>query len=201
MRDKIVAQSIRLFEQKGFSQTSIQDIVDALKVTKGTFYYYFSSKEQLLMEIHLAYIDDLLRRQAAIMAERSTTFKEKLHQNVYLLIGDIQEKGPSGRVFFREMRHLSPENAADIREKRTTFRKNIEQIVSEGIRRGEFRENLQAQMVAFAILGMTNWSYQWFDPHGGVTAEELTHIFMTMILQGITPFAEVAEGAEITPDC
>lgn len=51
MKDKIVEQSVLLFEKEGFSHTSIQDIVDELGVTKGTFYYYFSSKEQLLMEI------------------------------------------------------------------------------------------------------------------------------------------------------
>ena len=60
VKEKITAQSIRLFEKKGFTETSIQDIVDSLGVTKGTFYYYFSSKEELLMDIHLGYIDELL---------------------------------------------------------------------------------------------------------------------------------------------
>ena len=63
MKEEITRHSVKLFQQKGFSETSIQDIVDSLGVTKGTFYYYFKSKEQLLMEIHSRYIDDLLHRQ------------------------------------------------------------------------------------------------------------------------------------------
>ncbi len=51
MKEKIIEKAIELFEKKGFSTTSIQDIVDELGVTKGSFYYYFSSKEQLLMDI------------------------------------------------------------------------------------------------------------------------------------------------------
>ena len=46
MKQKIKNTSISLFEQKGFAETSIQDIVDSLGVTKGTFYYYFASKEE-----------------------------------------------------------------------------------------------------------------------------------------------------------
>lgn len=62
MKAKITEHSIRLFEQKGFTETSIQDIVDSIGVTKGTFYYYFSSKEQLLMDIHMDYITKLLEK-------------------------------------------------------------------------------------------------------------------------------------------
>lgn len=41
MKEKIIEVSIDLFGKHGFTETSIQDIVDGLGVTKGTFYYYF----------------------------------------------------------------------------------------------------------------------------------------------------------------
>ncbi|MES9741731.1 helix-turn-helix domain-containing protein, partial [Priestia megaterium] len=53
MKDLMMERSIQLFAQKGFKETSIQDIVNELNVTKGTFYYYFKSKQELLMDIHL----------------------------------------------------------------------------------------------------------------------------------------------------
>ncbi len=185
MKEKITEQSILLFEKKGFSNTSIQDIVDALHVTKGTFYYYFSSKVELLMDIHLAYINDLLERQTATLEDKRLTSSEKLQKVVYILIADIEKQGPSGRVFFREMRHLDEKGVVIIKEKREIFRLNIENIIKEGIRTGEFRRDLQANMISFAILGMTNWSYQWFHPSGDVSIEELTRIYVEMILKGI----------------
>lgn len=185
MKEKITEQSVLLFEKKGFSQTSIQDIADALNVTKGTFYYYFSSKEQLLMEIHFHYIADLLQRQRTIIADDTATYKEKLRRMIRLLIFDIRDKGASARVFFREMKHLSDANAEKIKQKRDAFRCNIEKLIRDGVSNGEFSKELQADMIAFGILGVTNWSYQWYDPNGKISEDALSTIFVNMILNGI----------------
>ena len=186
IKEQITKQSIRLFESKGFSQTSIQDIVDALDVTKGTFYYYFSSKEQLLMDIHLQYIDNLLLRQQNILKKDSLTSEDKLNEIIIMLIKDIKDKGSSGRVFFREIRHLNNKNSSKVKEKRNDFRLKIEEVVKQGIASGEFRDDLSADMIAFGILGLTNYTYNWYDPSGKVSPEELAAIFSEMVFKGIT---------------
>nr|WP_108025311.1 TetR/AcrR family transcriptional regulator [Melghirimyces profundicolus] len=185
MKKKIIEQSIQLFEMKGFSETSIQDVVEALGVTKGTFYYYFSSKEQLLREIHLMYIDGLLKLQEQIMENPGTRYQTKLYETVKLLITQIKVTGRPARVFHREMRHLKPESASMVKQKRKLFRLNIQKIIESGMEHGEFRQDLRADLVAFAILGMCNWSYNWFDPNGPVTDEELVETYMETLLNGI----------------
>jgi len=102
-----------------------------------------------------------------------------------LLIHDIEKQGALGRVYYREIRHLTPENAATIREKRAEFRDHIESIIKEGIENGEFRKNLEAKMITFAILGITNWSYQWFNPSGDLSVRELADMYTDFILHGI----------------
>ena len=123
MKEELTKQSVKLFQLKGFSETSIQDIVDAVGVTKGSFYYYFTSKETLLMEIHLRYIDDLLSRQKVILETKDSS-RNKLVNIVSLIIHDIETQRPNGRVYFREMRNLTPENSDIIRAKREKFRLN-----------------------------------------------------------------------------
>jgi AcrR family transcriptional regulator len=184
MKAELIKQSTNLFVEKGFSATSIQDIVDTLGVTKGSFYYHFKSKEALLMDIHLRYIDDLLNRQKTIL-EKEETNRGKLVKVVELLIHDIEAQGALGRVYYREIRHLTPENAATIRAKRGEFRENIQGIIEDGIKDGEFRGNLQPKMITFAILGVTNWSYQWFNPEGTLSVNELADMYTDFILNGI----------------
>src|SRR5699024_5260238 len=119
--------------EKGFNQTSIQDIVKALEVTKGTFYYYFSSKEQLLMDIHHDYITHLLERQERIISKTNMTQKEKLTEIIRLLIMDIADQGSNSRVCIREELHLTEAKIETTRQRREKFRLRIEKIVQEGI--------------------------------------------------------------------
>lgn len=184
MKEKITEHSIRLFEKKGFTETSIQDIVDSIGVTKGTFYYYFSSKEELLMDINLGYINDLLVHQERILNEHISC-KEKLFEIVYMLISNIKTQGPAAKIFFREIQNLSQERLSLIIPKREQFRLNIEKLIKDGIENKEFRANLNAHIITFGILGAANWSYHWFNPNGASSDREVAEIFVEMILEGI----------------
>ncbi|WP_077617644.1 TetR/AcrR family transcriptional regulator [Bacillus sinesaloumensis] len=185
MKNKITEQSILLFQKKGFSETSIQDIVDALGVTKGTFYYYFSSKEELLKDIQLGYINELLEEQEEIIAKKDINCKTKLFEILYLLLRNIDKNGASAKVFFREMINLSDQYLAQIIPKRDQFRINIQEVLQEGKNRGEFRSDLSIDITTFGILGMVNWSYQWFNPTGTLSEQEVANIYIDMILNGI----------------
>ncbi|WP_181347147.1 TetR/AcrR family transcriptional regulator [Thalassobacillus sp. CUG 92003] len=185
MKHKIVETSIQLFEQKGFKETSIQDIAHALGVTKGTFYYYFTSKEQVLITIHRGYIDHLMEEQMAIMNRSDWTYTEKLHGLVEMLLRNIAPRGRSARVFFREFRHLSDENLEEIRAKRDRVRFAMEEVIRSGISAGEFRPDLEADIVTLGILGACNWSYQWFNPDGQKTDKQIATVYTDMVLSGI----------------
>lgn len=185
VKEKITEQSIRLFEKKGFTETSIQDIVDSLGVTKGTYYYYFSSKEELLMDIHIKYIKNLVEAQEKILHNDRSNCKEKLAEMVSMLIGNIDTQGRSAKIFFREMKNLNPEHLGKIIPLRDQFRMNIEQLIKEGIDKGEFKAHLDASIIALGVLGVTNWSYQWFKPDGSKSAKEVSDIFVDMILNGV----------------
>lgn len=185
MKQKIIDRSIQLFEVKGFSETSIQDIADAIHATKGTFYYYFSSKEQLLMDIHSIYIDQLLEEQRKIM-DSATGYKAKVIDVIRLLITQIDLNGRKAKIFYRELRNLTEEHQQVIKQKRKTFRFNLQALIEKGMEQGEFRKDLKADMVCFGILGMCNWSYNWFNPSGAVSDEELVDIYAETLLDGIS---------------
>ena len=64
-RDQLMACAARLFAEKGYHPTSVADIVAALGVGKGVFYWYFASKDELLTELLKASNHDLRKRQQA----------------------------------------------------------------------------------------------------------------------------------------
>src|SRR4029078_11193189 len=69
-RAQLITCAARLFAERGYHPTSVADIVRALGVGKGVFYWYFASKEELLTELLKASNHDLRKRQQqAIGAE------------------------------------------------------------------------------------------------------------------------------------
>lgn len=186
MKQKLMEIGIQLFDKNGFKSTSVQDIVRFSGVTKGTFYYYFSSKEELLKDIHLIYIEGLVKQQEVILQDSSMNFTNKLYEIISMLIKNIRTERPSARIFSREIRHLSEKYIEEIKIKRTLFRKNTQKLIEAGIQHGEFKEGLRPDIVTMGILGITNWSYYWFHPDGEVKEEQLVDIFLELILNGIT---------------
>ena len=186
MKAKLIEQSLLLFEKQGFAETSIQEIVEACQVTKGTFYYYFKSKAELLYDIQLDYINDVIREQTVILSS-SDESQQKIKRMISLLIEKIKSDGPNARIFFREMRHLPEEDLKVILEKRDQIRLNLGLVVKEGLESGNFVSHLHPDFVTFAILGMCNWSYSWFDPKGPEPEETLIQTYVDLLLNGMLP--------------
>ncbi len=85
-QEKIVDVSIKLFIEKGYKQTIIQDILDALNLSKGGLYHHFKSKEEILeavKEKRAQYAADMLRE--LIQSTKATNAKEKLKKILYHL--------------------------------------------------------------------------------------------------------------------
>ncbi len=185
MKERIVETSIQLFDRKGFSDTSIKEIVEELNVTKGTFYYYFKSKAELLKDIHVTYIDDLIEQQKLILEDSQKDCTDKLYGLIYMVISNIRSNRESARIFTREVRHLSGEHIKEIKAKRNLFRQRYQELIEVGIRQGEFKNTIPADMLTFGILGIINWTYYWYNPDGEVSEQELAQMFTNVILNGV----------------
>jgi AcrR family transcriptional regulator len=68
-RHQLMDRAASLFAERGYHPTSVADIVSSLGVGKGVFYWYFSSKEELLVEILKASHQSLRRRQQAAIGD------------------------------------------------------------------------------------------------------------------------------------
>ena len=84
--EQIIAVSSQLFVEKGYEQTSIQDILDALDLSKGGLYHHFKSKEEILeavMHKRAQYVID--RLYTIIQNTEAENAKEKLKKILYQL--------------------------------------------------------------------------------------------------------------------
>jgi len=70
-RREILVAARELFVKKGYEQTSVNDILRIVDIAKGTFYYYFASKEEVLEAIILDIVEEGARRAEKILKDKS----------------------------------------------------------------------------------------------------------------------------------
>ncbi|MBU5266385.1 TetR/AcrR family transcriptional regulator [Virgibacillus proomii] len=184
LREKIIQSSLLLFEKKGFHGVTVNEIVADVGTSKGGFYHHFTSKDELLYVIHDTFITYVLEKAMyAINMYESPTRKLRAIIKDFVKVFDIYK--PHISVFYQESIYLKHEYEVIIKEKRDCFKKLIFHTIKEGQECGEFRKDLPVEITGMAILGMVNWTYKWYHPTGKNTIEEISEIFVELILHAI----------------
>ncbi|HTY47115.1 MAG TPA: TetR/AcrR family transcriptional regulator, partial [Methanomassiliicoccales archaeon] len=77
-RNEFIQAAEELFNEKGYENTSVDDIVGKVGVAKGLFYYYFDTKDNLLEELVVRFVDETRKNVQEIMATEGLSALEKL---------------------------------------------------------------------------------------------------------------------------
>ena len=77
-QEKILAEAFKLFLSKGYSGVSINDIIDAVGITKGGFYHHFKSKEELFHKTMVNFTESQIKPYISFFENDKTSLREKL---------------------------------------------------------------------------------------------------------------------------
>lgn len=197
LRNKIIQTSLILFEQEGFHGVSINKIVEAAGTSKGGFYHHFSSKDELLFVIHDIFITYALEK-----AKRADRLYDTPTRRLQAIIKEFVKVFHLYKahltVFYQESIYLRPEYEKIIKEKRDEFKQIIINVIQDGKDDGEFRDEIQVDITAMAILGMVNWIYKWYKKTGEKTIEEISDIFIDLILHAVLKIEKLKKSHHYT---
>lgn len=90
-RNEIIETAGKLFEEKGYEQTQVQDIVNEIGVAKGLFYYYFKSKDEVMEELADRYADAIIDAVNKLIDKDITTF-DKINRIFQIFIDSAEKK-------------------------------------------------------------------------------------------------------------
>jgi AcrR family transcriptional regulator len=189
-RQEILRTAARLFQQRGYDATSMNDVAGALKLSKGGLYHHFQSKDEILFEImnHAMQITEerVLApvRGIADPEERLRTLI-RLHIEVVLGVRDREIT-----VMLHENHPLPPTLRRRINSRKKDYVHFVESLIAEvqkaGVQNGrKAAGRVSPRAAAFALLGMINWIYQWYKPEGSLQANNLVPQFTELVFGGI----------------
>src|SRR5580700_2545194 len=190
-REAVIRAAARAFSERGYHNTSIDEIAAALNVTKPTIYYYVANKEQLLLECILTGLERVLapfrRPRPAGMSAR-----EQLNETIRHYAQAIASEF-GGCMVRAEDLGLAPASLARIKKLKSEIDHAIRQLLEEGTRDGSI-ETHDLKMSAFALAGALNWIAHWYRENQSMTAAEIAEAFVRIFNLGLAPRAQPAQS-------
>jgi AcrR family transcriptional regulator len=182
---RLLAEATRLFAERGYDRTSVQEIVEAAGVTKGALYHYFGSKDDLLHEIYGRVLRLQTQRLAAIAATPDRKVADRLHEAAADVVVTSIANLDDTKIFFRSMHQLSPEKQKAVRAERRRYHERFRALVEEGRREGVFRADLVPDLVVDFFFGSVHHLGTWYREGGPLTARQVAEQFADLLLHSV----------------
>jgi len=185
---RLLDSALHLFVSKGYHSTNLEQIAGAARLSKGAVYFYFGSKEAVLLEllkrVQAVVVDEALKTAAAgpRAVDRIVAF---LHHQAKLGVSHRDEvlllilmslefgarKGPASRLIGRIYRRLYG---------------FVERLVREGQASGELRTDLQAREAASIIMANHDGTFlEWYRRSGRLRGPALVRALRCVVLHGV----------------
>nr|WP_212763434.1 TetR/AcrR family transcriptional regulator [Gordonia araii] len=176
-----------LFADRGLRSTTVRDIADTAGILSGSLYHHFDSKESMVDELLRDFLDALFARYREI-TDAGLSATETLRQLVIASFEAIDARHTAVAIYQNEARHLAAqERFGYISERNVEFRQLWESVLRRGVAEGDFRPDLDVDLV-YRFLRDTVWvAVRWYRPGGAKPVDEIADQYLSVVLDGILP--------------
>lgn len=188
----ILRTSARIFAEKGYHSTSMREISRETSVSLAGLYHYCKSKEELLFLIQDNCFGHVLERLERRLQETDEPI-EKLRIVIDNHLSFFAANMAEMKVLSHEADSLAGEMHKHVSGKKQQYTKLVRRILSE-VRAQQEKggRKLDVTVATYALFGMMNWIYNWYDPRGKLSVSELVDNIKRLFLSG---FLAVGESA------
>jgi AcrR family transcriptional regulator len=181
-REAVILAAARAFRERGYHNTSLDDLAASLKVTKPTLYLYVPNKEAILFECFKAGIAPIQATLAE--CEKATgPARERLFAFIRgyaaAIVGDF------GWCMLRaEDQHLGTVMSRRIKHLKAGIDKRMRALIEAGVADGSIRD-CDPKMTAFALAGALNWMGHWYREDATLKPLEIADRFIDVFNRGL----------------
>jgi TetR/AcrR family transcriptional regulator, cholesterol catabolism regulator len=177
---ELLAVATRLFRERGFHATSMQDLAEALGMNRGSLYHYIAAKDDLLWRI----VEDALERLDARVRPVLQTDgpgADRLRAAIREHLGFAAEHADELSLLQIELRSLPPARRAEIIARRDAYEAMWRAAMADAVAE-DGMPRVDVRLAAIAVLSACNWFTQWYRPNGPMGVDEIARQFADFFL-------------------
>ncbi|NIJ07347.1 AcrR family transcriptional regulator [Sphingomonas vulcanisoli] len=181
-REAVLSAAVDLFNERGFSATSLDDVAASLGVTKPVIYHYLGTKEQVLLE---CLTRGLTALEAAAHEAQADHRGGAERLRAFLIRYAEISMAPFGRCVVLTADHdLSPEALLQFRAMKRRVDDALRGLIAQGAEDGSLRAQDPA-LAAAALAGAMNWIPRWQDPTGRLPPDQVAARLVDILMEGM----------------
>ena len=182
----ILRTAARIFAEKSYHSTSMRDISRATNVSLAGLYHYCKSKEELLFLIQdncFGRVLERLEQRLEGIADPITKLGIFIENHLSFFAANMSEM----KVLSHEAESLGGELYNHVSTRKDNYTRLARQILREVQETQQSQEPIDLTVATYALFGMMNWIYNWYDPHGKLKVSDLASNVMKLFLNGFVP--------------
>ena len=190
-RFEILKVAAQIFYEKGFNATSVNDIADAMNLTKAGLYHYIESKQQLLFEIMSLGLE-ALERDVIIPAKTGTDAEARLKLIIYYHAKQIAGGNHAVTIISDEVKALSEIQREEITVRRRAYFNFVRNTLDELKAEGKLSD-VDTTVATYSMVGMILWVSRWYQPGGELTPDDVSREVSKIALNALLQPSVLAE--------
>jgi AcrR family transcriptional regulator len=180
--ESVLAVAVKLFNERGYDGTSMEDLSRRLGITKSAIYHHVASKEELL-RLATSRALDLLFAEADKLGQvdgpAMTRLEHLVRGSVLVLAGNL----PFVTLLLRVRGNTKAEREALAR--RREFDHLVADLVAQAAADGDLRADIDPAVTARLLFGLVNSLIEWYRPRGAAAAEQLADTVTAVAFDGL----------------
>ena len=182
-REAVLRVAASAFNQRGFANTSMDDVAGVLGVSKPTLYQYFKSKQDLLFACHQVAMDNGEAGLALASASKGTGLEKLIIYLRRYMEGIFGDLGTC--PVLTDVDSLAPSDRDAVVARRSRISRATTDLIVEGIDDGSIA-NRDPKLATLFALGVVNWIPLWYRESGRSTPDEIVNTFVALLTSGLT---------------
>lgn len=188
--DALLAHAARVFADRGYDRTTMRDLAAASGMSLAGMYYYVRGKEDLLYLVQERCFTRVLEGSEVALAAASDPH-ERLAAFIRHHVAFFAAHMPEMKVLSHEAAALSGERLKRITQIKRRYVDRLEGLLKDVTSDWPATDRSAA---AYALFGMMNWIYNWYDPAGPLDAERLAELLTRIFLGGVVEARSTVQG-------
>jgi AcrR family transcriptional regulator len=194
-REHLVRLAAEIFARKGFQATTVREIAKEAGILSGSLYHHFDSKETIVDEVLSTFLDDLIGRYRAVLAEGGEP-RDVLARMVHIAFSTIEPHRAAITVMQNDWSYLRS-LPGDRFDYLVAAEDEVERMWVDQIKRGQadgwFRADVDPKLTYRMIRDSIWVTVRWFQPGGRLDPAALADQYITILFDGLATGARTSQ--------